>query len=87
MSIDQPPGYTIHHPPTFYTLVTRDLKYCCLHFFFTYHKRTSLIAARLGLAPRTVREWKARWKAGEFPCTSCEGCARERLNGRLPRKV
>lgn len=60
------------------TLITQGLGYCCLWAFFQFHRRTGLIATRLGIDPRTVRRWKARVREGEFTCEgkgNCMKCA------------
>lgn len=64
--------------PTFPDLV-QSLGYCCVWCFFRCFGRSSKIADRLGLSSRTVRDWRARFKAGEFKCTRCEKCLRDRL--------
>jgi hypothetical protein len=55
-------------------LVTNDLGYCCVYFFFTRYRKTALIAARLGVTDRAVRYVKARVRDGESKCTECERC-------------
>lgn len=52
------------------SLITQDLGYCCLWFFFTRYKKTGLIAARLGVTERAVRYAKAEVRSG---CSKCEG--------------
>lgn len=66
---------------TFKSLVTgkHGLNYCCVWAFFKLHKRTGLIAARLGLTDRAVRYNKARFKSGEFACEKCEKCLKGKL--------
>lgn len=56
------------------------LGYCCIYAFFRVHKRTGLIAERLGICDRAVRYHKADFKAGEFQCESVTGkCLKGRL--------
>ena len=50
--------------PTVLSMVTQDMGYCCLWFFFSRFRRTGLIAARLGVSPQAIRQNKA----------SCGGC-------------
>lgn len=57
----------------------RSLGYCCVWIFFRQFGRTGKIADRLGLSPRTVREWRSRHTAGEFRCEKCQGCLKDRL--------
>lgn len=51
--------------PTIRSMVTQDLHYCCLWFFFSRFRRTGLIAARLGVSPQAVRACRS----------TCGGCA------------
>lgn len=64
-------------------LVTQDLHYCCLWFFLTRFRRTSVVADRLGVSPQAVRQARAS-------CTGCEGksnCMDREVTMRLtPRK-
>lgn len=50
--------------PTVERMVTEDLGYCCLWFFFSRFRSTGLAAARLGVSPQAIRQNKA----------SCGGC-------------
>jgi len=55
-------------------LVLNGLGYCCLWAFFKLYRSPTVISFRLGLNPRTVREWKSRHTAGEFQCSGrCDG--------------
>ena len=57
-------------------LVINGLGYCCVWWFFQYNKKTALIAIRLGLSSRTVRQWKNRVRSGCLKCDSSARCAR-----------
>lgn len=50
------------------------LGYCCPAALFRVTKRTGMIAARLGMTDRTVRLWKARFKAKEIGCEKQPNC-------------
>ena len=54
--------------PTIRRMVTEDLQYCCLWFFFTRFRRTRVIADRLGVSPQAVRKCRAE-------CGECQGHA------------
>lgn len=40
--------------PTIRSMVTGDLGYCCLWFFFSRFRKTGLIAARLGVSRQAI---------------------------------
>jgi len=65
------------------TAITEDLGYCCTWFFFHRFGRTGLIAARLGVDPRTVRIHKARVMNGECTCENKENCMKKLV--KIPR--
>lgn len=71
----------------FLSLVRSGLGYCCLHAFFSFHRQTRFIVARLGISRATVKRWKARWRAGEFPCTHCSDCMARKVTFPIPRKA
>lgn len=50
------------------------LGYCCPYAFFRVNRRTGAIATRLGLAERTIRVWKAKFKAKEIVCSEASNC-------------
>lgn len=50
------------------------LGYCCPYAFLRVNKRTGMIAARLGLAARTIRWWKAKFRRGELVCEKQPDC-------------
>lgn len=52
---------------TIKSMILQDLGYCCLWFFFSRHKKTALIADRLGVSDRAVR----------YTRDGCGGCANE----------
>lgn len=68
-------------PPTLRTLVCSPtgLNYCCLWAFFRKHKRTTLVALRLGVSTRDVQYWRARFRAGEFKCEASSRCLKPRV--------
>ena len=76
-----------HKPPikplSLPDLVINGLGYCCVWWFFQHNKRTALIAVRLGLSSRTVREWKSRVKSGCLSCDASAGCVREKFRNSL----
>ena len=55
------------------------LGYCCQWVFFYRYGRTALIAARLGVAPRSVRYYRARFRAGEMACEGKDCCMKRAL--------
>lgn len=55
------------------------LGYCCPYAFFRLHKRTGLIAERLGVCDRAVRYHKEAFKNGEYKCEGSEKCLKGRL--------
>lgn len=64
--------------PTIKTLITQDLRYCCVWAFFSIFKKTPEIAARLGVSERAVRYAKAEVrKRGK--CEGCERCLKEHV--------
>lgn len=50
--------------PTVLSMVTQDMGYCCLWFFFSRFRKTGLVAARLGVSPQAIRQNRA----------TCGGC-------------
>jgi hypothetical protein len=63
-------------------LIRQGLGYCCLWAFFSLFRRTELIAIRLGVTPRTIRLYKARFRGGEFKCEGCEKCLKSAIKNR-----
>jgi hypothetical protein len=61
------------------TLITGNLGYCCLWAFFKRNKSTYMIALRLGVSARAIRQYKARYKAGEYKCECKERCLKSLL--------
>lgn len=49
-------------------MITESLGYCCEWAFFCYHKKTAVIAARLGVTTRAVQKHKAATRE----CGQCE---------------
>ena len=69
--------------PTVERMVTEDLGYCCLWFFFSRFRQTGLIAARLGVSPQAIRQNKASCGG----CKGREGCLDKKITLALtPRK-
>jgi hypothetical protein len=64
------------------TLITDGLGYCCLWGFFKIYRQTGLIALRLGVTPRTIRLYKARFRSGEFECKCCDNCLKKVISKR-----
>lgn len=62
------------------SLITEDMGYCCLWFFFKRFRRTGLIAARLGLSKRAVQYAKARVDSGCTACPHKANCMARYLN-------
>ena len=69
----------IANPPNIRSMIVEDLGYCCPWVFFQVFRKTSLIATRLGVAPRSVRIVKARCDNGEEKCTGIPRCMKEKL--------
>lgn len=70
--------------PTVESMVTKDLGYCCLWFFFSRFRKTGLVAARLGVSPQAIRQNKASCGG----CKGREGCMDRKVTLALtPRKV
>lgn len=55
------------------------LGFCCLYAFFKLHRRTGLIAARLGVDDRTIRYHKAAMDSGKYQCECTNTCLKGRL--------
>jgi len=55
------------------------LGYCCEWAFFKLHKRTGLIAERLGVTDRAVRYHKMAFKDGDLKCPHSEKCLKGKL--------
>lgn len=68
------PNCSSNRPPTFVSVVTEDLGYCCVAAFFARNGHTATIAARTGISQRKVRMKKALWLQGQFVCEKKEGC-------------
>jgi hypothetical protein len=66
-----------HTPSLTEYLITRALGYCCLWAFFSLFRQTGQIAQRLGVTPRTIRLYKARFRGGGFKCEGCEKCMKK----------
>lgn len=60
-------------------LICDGLGYCCEFSFFKLHRRTALIAARLGVTERAVRYHKAQFRRGEFQCCKAQNCLKGKL--------
>ena len=73
MSTQKPSRQTVKR------LVCEGLNYCCLWAFFRLHKRTGLIATRLGVTERAIRYWKMAFKQGDLSCEKCEKCLKDKL--------
>lgn len=58
----------------FEKFVCDGLGYCCPYALFRVTKETGQIATRLGMTDRTVRIWKARFRAGEIKCEQQKQC-------------
>ena len=54
-----------------FSLITEDLGYCCPWRFFLLYPSTSLIAARLGVSSRAVRNARRRVVQGQGRCAKC----------------
>lgn len=53
--------------------------YCCEFAFFSKHKRTAMIALRLGISDRAVRYRKALYNEGKLKCLNFDKCLKARL--------
>lgn len=58
-----------------------SLGYCCPRFFFQTFRRkpTWMIALRLGLDPRTIRYYRAAYRAGQLTCEGRPECLLRRV--------
>lgn len=63
-------------------LIKQGLGYCCLWAFFKLFRQTPMIALRLGVTPRTVRLYKARFRGGEYKCEGCAKCMKQAIKNR-----
>ena len=59
-------------------LITTGLGYCCEWHFFQRYRDARLIAARLGITERTVRQHLYDALAGKVGCTDCKRCVKRR---------
>lgn len=68
-------------PPTFHSLVTSGLGYCCEYFFFEAFKEveTGLITTRLGCHPATTSKHRRLWREGKLECAKCAECLKPKL--------
>lgn len=64
---------------TIRSMVTGDLGYCCLWFFFNRYKQTALIAARLGVTTRAIKYQKVAVRTGCELCEGKENCMKKQL--------
>lgn len=62
-------------------LITEGLGYCCPWAFFQFFHNNTLIAARLGVIPRTIR----RVRGQHTECAKCTGCCAEIVAERARR--
>lgn len=69
----------ITNPPNVRSMIVEDLGYCCPWVFFQVHRKTNLIAARLGVTPRAVRFVKSRCDSGDEPCRNAPNCMKVKL--------
>ncbi len=68
--------------PTYASLVTDGLGYCCSYFFTKYFlgESRSLIALRLGCDVTTVQNARNRLRQGKLTCANCPNCIERKLN-------
>jgi hypothetical protein len=55
-------------------MIEDDLGYCCEYAFFWLHRKTAVIAARLGVTTRAVQKHKAAMKEGCLQCQAKQNC-------------
>lgn len=55
-------------------MIEEDLGYCCEYAFFWIHRRTALIAARLGVTTRAIQIHKAAAREGCSRCAAKPNC-------------
>ena len=62
-------------------LVETGLGYCCEYVFWRTYKNvtTDLIAARLGMAPRTVNRHRQHFDEGLIECANCPNCMKDKI--------
>ena len=73
MSIPKSRRLTVEH------LICDGLGYCCQFAFFSLHRQTGLIAARLGVCERAIRYHKMAFKHGDMECQHLKTCLKEKL--------
>jgi len=61
-------------------LIWDGLGYCCEWKFFSLYHDCEVIAARLGVTSRAVRNHKARFEAGELCCEHRPDCLAVKLH-------
>jgi hypothetical protein len=57
-------------------MILRDLGYCCLQEFFIRYTDNKMIAAKLGVGVRAVRDLRKRVAKGEGHCSKNQRCIR-----------
>lgn len=67
-------------------LIVNGLGYCCEMAFFSHYRNTpaDLIAARLGVAKRTIHRHQQSFAEGECQCTKAANCLASRLRKPTP---
>ena len=65
--------------PTIASMITEDLGYCCVTFFFSRYKKTALVAARLGVSARAVRYAREADRLHPCVCEGREACMKKLL--------
>lgn len=69
----------IANPPNIRSMIVEDLGYCCPWLFFRGFRKSSLIAARLGVATRSIQVVKASCDNGYEECTNAPTCMKGKL--------
>lgn len=62
------------NPHSVASLICDGLGYCCEWKFFSLYRRTAVIADRLGVTDRAVRNHKRAFREGKLKCLCEKNC-------------
>jgi transposase-like protein len=56
--------------------LVRQHGYCCVYAYIyaTISSKEVVVAAELGITPRTIRNWRAKFRRGTLRCASAAPC-------------
>jgi hypothetical protein len=68
-------------PGSVQDLIETGLGYCCEYVFWRAYKHlpTDLIAARLGMAPRTINRHRQHFDEDLIHCAKCSNCMKDKI--------